>query len=262
MTVKIKYIINKIFILFILLSLIQTVECGKFKRRYPRKLAKRNEPSVKVSIIVPTYNVEPYVERCIKYCLNQTLKEIEVIVVDDKSTDKTLEVVNKFSNDKRLKVYALDKNSGPSHARNFGLEKAIGEFVTFIDSDDYIDEKYLEYLYGFSKDYDLVNGTFVDSTNSSNKYTHGHYSDFIYYGVLGKTIWRRSIITENNIRFDEKAKRREDVIFKNVFLSKTSRRYDAPDNGIYYYYKKRLNSYSNIPPNEIEDLNKKLNEGK
>ena len=94
--------------------------------------------SIKVSIIVPVYNVENYLEQCLDSILNQSLKEIEVILVNDGSTDRSGAICDDYSKkDKRIKVFHT-KNRGLSAARNKGLELASGEYIGFVDSDDYI----------------------------------------------------------------------------------------------------------------------------
>lgn len=89
-----------------------------------------------ISIIIPTFNRERTIKRAIESCLNQTYKDIEVIVVDDCSTDDTRQIVKNI-NDKRLRYYKLDKNSGACEARNKGIEFAKGDYIAFQDSDDY-----------------------------------------------------------------------------------------------------------------------------
>ncbi len=91
-----------------------------------------------VSIIVPIYNVSEYLERCIKSLINQTYKNIEIVLVNDGSTDNSLDICKKYQNkDKRIVV--LDKtNGGLSDARNYGIERAKGQYITCVDSDDYV----------------------------------------------------------------------------------------------------------------------------
>jgi glycosyltransferase involved in cell wall biosynthesis len=109
----------------------------------------------KVSIIVPVYNTEKYVHRCLTSLLNQTLKELEVIVVDDHGTDNSIEICKQIAlTDDRLKIVRSEVNSGCGMARNFGLDVACGEFVAFVDSDDYIDLDAYRLLYEAAKKYD------------------------------------------------------------------------------------------------------------
>ena len=100
-----------------------------------------------ISVIVPIYNVQKYLDRCLLSLKNQTYKNIEVLLVDDGSTDRSPEIVDAYAKeDARFKAYHL-KNGGVSSARNFGLRIFQGEYVTFIDSDDFVECHYLEFLY-------------------------------------------------------------------------------------------------------------------
>ncbi len=101
----------------------------------------------KISVIIPVYNVEKYLEECLKSITNQTFKDIEIICVDDGSTDHSLDILNKFAlYDSRFKIIH-QKNKGAGAARNRGMEIAGGEFLYFIDSDDFADLKILEKMY-------------------------------------------------------------------------------------------------------------------
>ena len=100
-----------------------------------------------ISIVVPVYNVEKYVKRCVESILNQTYKEFELIIVDDGSTDQSSNICDELKEkDKRILVIHQE-NGGLSAARNRGLMEATGEYITYIDSDDYVDSSYLEILY-------------------------------------------------------------------------------------------------------------------
>lgn len=101
----------------------------------------------KVSIIVPVYNVEKYIEKCIQSILNQTINEIQIIIINDGSTDNSSIIIKKFSKlDTRIN-YIDKKNEGPGVARNIGIELALGEYIYFLDSDDWIEPTMLENLY-------------------------------------------------------------------------------------------------------------------
>ncbi len=101
----------------------------------------------KISVIVPAYNVESYLADCLDSILNQTYPNIEVIVIDDGSPDRSGEIAENYKQkDRRIKVIHQE-NGGLSVARNSGLDNATGEFVCFIDSDDWIEPDYLELLY-------------------------------------------------------------------------------------------------------------------
>ena len=106
-----------------------------------------------VSVIIPVYNVEKYLEKCIDSVLNQTYNNIEIILVDDGSTDNCGTICDEYSKkDDRIKVIHKE-NGGLSDARNAGIEIATGKFLTFIDSDDFIEDNYIELLYNTLEDY-------------------------------------------------------------------------------------------------------------
>lgn len=109
---------------------------------------------MKVSIIVPVYNTEAYLERCLKSLVNQTLKDIEIICIDDGSKDNSVAILKKYSQlDKRIKIIEQE-NLGVSVARNNGLKLATGEYIGFVDSNDWIDLDFYEKLYNAAKKYD------------------------------------------------------------------------------------------------------------
>lgn len=104
-----------------------------------------------ISIVLPIYNVEKYLKKCIETILNQTYDNIEILLVDDGSTDHSGEICDEFEKkDKRIKVIHKT-NGGLSDARNTGLKHAKGKYISFIDSDDYVSEKYVEELYTLLK---------------------------------------------------------------------------------------------------------------
>lgn len=101
----------------------------------------------KVSVIVPVYNVEKYLERCIESLINQTFDDIEIIALNNGSTDKSLDILNYYAHkDKRIRVIN-NKNIGVSKSRNIGIEEAKGEYIVFVDSDDWIDSNMIYILY-------------------------------------------------------------------------------------------------------------------
>ena len=108
---------------------------------------------VKVSVIVPVYNVEAYLDRCLNSLVNQTLGEIQIIVVNDGSKDGSYQIVEKYreTNSDKI-VYVEKKNGGLSDARNAGLPFANGEYIGFVDGDDYVDEAMFEKMYRMARD--------------------------------------------------------------------------------------------------------------
>lgn len=102
---------------------------------------------VKVSIIVPVYNVEKYIERCLKSLVNQTLKDIEILIINDGTPDNSMKICEKYAkNDNRIKIFNKE-NEGLGLTRNYGIKRATGEYIAFVDSDDYVDLDYYEKLY-------------------------------------------------------------------------------------------------------------------
>ena len=115
----------------------------------------------KISIIITAYNDEKYIKKCIESVIYQTYKNIEIIIINDGSNDNTLEIINQF-NDERIKIYN-QKNLGTGKARNNGLKYSTGDFIIFIDGDDYIDKNILMHSYNLIKKYDadIVANSFV-----------------------------------------------------------------------------------------------------
>ena len=102
----------------------------------------------KMSLIIPVYNVEKYLSKCLDSCIAQTLTDIEIICIEDCSTDNSLKILYEYEKkDSRIIIIRQEKNSGSSANRNLGLKKATGEYVWFIDSDDYIDINACQYFY-------------------------------------------------------------------------------------------------------------------
>ena len=101
----------------------------------------------KVSVIVPVYNVEKYIEKCLESLVNQTLKDIEIIIVNDGSKDKSEKIINKFLSKYKNIVYVEKQNGGLSDARNYGMKYAKGDYIAFLDSDDYVDTTIYEKMY-------------------------------------------------------------------------------------------------------------------
>lgn len=113
---------------------------------------------VKVSVIVPVYNVEPYLEKCLTSLVAQTLKDIEIIIVNDGSPDNSQKIIDKFEKKyKQIKSYTKE-NGGLSDARNYGIEKSHGKYIAFLDSDDFVSETMYQEMYdkAISGNYDMV----------------------------------------------------------------------------------------------------------
>ena len=133
----------------------------------------------KISIIVPFYNVEGYIEKCIESLISQTLEDIEIICIDDESTDNSKDIVLKYAKeDKRIKLINTKKHSGQSCARNIGLEIAQGEYIGFVDSDDWVELNMFEKLYNRAKidDTDITMcQSYLYDDKTQQSYTNDYY---------------------------------------------------------------------------------------
>ena len=141
----------------------------------------------KVSVIVPIYNVEKYIKKCLNSLVNQTLQEIQIILVNDGSKDKSGEIAKEYAQMYKNKILYLEKeNGGLSDARNYGIPYAEGEYIAFIDSDDYIDENAYEEMYDKAKkeNSDYVECDFIWEYPNKNKIDrYKEYTDLCdWYG--------------------------------------------------------------------------------
>ncbi len=144
-----------------------------------------------ISVVVLIYNVEEFLPKCIDSLLKQTYKNIEILLVNDGSTDNSLKICNDYKKiDKRIRVYTK-KNGGLSDARNYGIARAIGKYICFIDSDDWIDDDYIEFLYSnliknkcdisiCNKYVEYDNGVQVIPSKSNNTIIMDNKTGFIY----------------------------------------------------------------------------------
>lgn len=108
--------------------------------------------SIKISVIVPVYNTGRYLERCLNSIMAQSFQEIEIIIINDCSTDDSLEIIKKYINDdKRAILINKEKNEGVSSARNTGIKIATGKYVQYIDGDDWVEKDFLKNMYEFAE---------------------------------------------------------------------------------------------------------------
>lgn len=186
----------------------------------------------KVSVIVPVFNSGRFISRCLDSILSQTLKDYEVICVNDCSTDDTSEILESYAKlDDRLRIINLERNAGLSVARNTGLEVAVAEWIYFIDSDDWLDPEYLEAMLNAALKYNLlevINSNYIleyDALSTKRKFdertvfktgfypSKGIQSHFL--PVVWARMFRRSFLEEHRIRFSG-ARYAEDVAFSGL----------------------------------------------
>ena len=112
---------------------------------------------VNISVLVPVYNVEPYLAQCLESICSQTLRELEVVCVDDASTDGSLSILREFAErDPRVKVVQAPENGGLSRSRNLAMNHAVGEYLFLVDSDDWLETDLLEEMYSRAKALDAA----------------------------------------------------------------------------------------------------------
>lgn len=228
----------------------------------------------KVSIIVPVYNTEKYLKRCIDSIISQTYHDWELILIDDGSVDKSGEICDEYASfDSRIQVIH-QKNKGVSHARNVGINVARGTYIMFCDSDDYVSNNWVEDLYTAVREHSasMVYCNYIkvseigDISQKSNLKIENVNIDsdrnkFIYYinrilnSITGWEIWNRlfirEIISENRIRFSEECENfAEDLCFVLEYLlyCKTIIGIEAAN----YYYVEHPNSMMGNSKNKIK----------
>ena len=190
----------------------------------------------KISIIIPCYNVEKYIEKCIFSVMQQTYSNIEIIVIDDGSKDRTLEMLYNFAKiDKRIIVISKT-NSGVSDTRNIGIEKSTGNYIMFVDADDFLEKNAVELLYStiVKINAKIVRGKYrriqkdkVYNEEEITKYNYMSKQEIlknILSGNIRCYIWLLLIdirvLNDYNIMFNEKIKVMEDTLFYVQLLEK------------------------------------------
>ncbi len=215
-----------------------------------------------ISVIVPVYNAEKFLKRCLQSIINQTIDDFEVVLVNDGSTDSSLKIAIDFSKkDSRIRVINKE-NEGVSKTRNRGIEESKGKYICFIDSDDYVNPNFLEDLYSsingekdalgvclFSNIYEGnhlkkskigIKGNLTISRNEYLIHMSKHlYS--VYYGALWNKIYISKKIKDNCIRFDENISFAEDFIFNLEYLENVNK-IVLIDKNNYYYNQENDNS--------------------
>lgn len=221
------------------------------------------EESPKVSVVVTVYNTEKYLRRCLDSIINQNFKDIEIVCVNDGSTDNSLKILNEYAEkDSRVKVVDQE-NQGVSGARNTGVREASAKYLSFVDSDDYVDPKIYEKGYNLisSNDADvyIMNwDRFFSDTNlvkenpyydskvniiGDGKKTIGfpHKTYGLRLGVVWDKIYRKDIITENNFKFEKDVYYGEDTIFNWILFTRV-KKVITDGNSLYFYRDSRPGS--------------------
>ncbi|WP_232473267.1 glycosyltransferase family 2 protein [Brachyspira sp. SAP_772] len=236
--------------------------------------------NIKVSVVIPVYNVEPYLRECLDSVINQTLKEIEIICIDDRSTDNSYQILEEYAKkDSRIRIFQNEKNSGAGKSRNKGINNSKGEYIGFIDSDDYISNDYFESLYYTAKKFnsDISNNINIYSdTNSKISYHYYNFNkiskldieyesetkieninilskDLITYAVWNK-IFKKEFINKNKLSFiEDKIGSSEDADFIMRMIINNPKM--SFNNLGKYYYRTRDNSSIDTSIKDVEYWN-------
>lgn len=194
----------------------------------------------KISIVVAVYNAEKTLKKCIESLLNQTYENTEIILVNDCSKDNSLDICNEYSkaND-NVKVISNDRNSGVSDTRNNGIDNSTGEYICFVDSDDYVEPNYLEVLYSNYKKYNTVpicGFVYHDEYNLAKPVTYSwsgneglvslgeafKLKSELYLTALWNKLFDRRLIVDKNIKFDTDISVGEDLRFSIEYFDKNN----------------------------------------
>ena len=185
----------------------------------------------KISVLVPVYNTEKYIKKCIDSIKSQTITDWELILVDDGSTDDSGKICDEYAKqDEKITVYHK-KNEGISATREFAVQHANGTYIQFVDSDDWIDADMLERMYGAAqaKNLDVVGCNFIEEYTSKSVRNRRYYVDkepFLRdviasnWGVLWKILFKKSLLLDNDIHFPKGIDGGEDYyVVTNILLA-------------------------------------------
>lgn len=229
---------------------------------------------IRISIIIPIYNAEKYLKRCIESIITQSLKEIEIICVNDGSIDNSLEILKKFQEEDKRIIIINKENGGASSARNSALKIAKGEYCLNIDSDDWIEQGYLEAIYNRAKKDDLditISNIIFDFKDKSQKnynisdldindkkiITGKEYINLFFsgngYGYTWNKLIKRDVYFKNNLWYDEKIFLLEDVEIL-MTLSYYAQKIGKLNKAYYHYIQGENNGSKKIKVDRLYDI--------
>ena len=213
-----------------------------------KKVCIQNHSCHLISVIVPVYNLEKYISRCIESIIHNTYKNLEIICIDDGSTDSSGKILDEFAEVDFRIIVVHQENAGVSAARNTGLERANGEFIAYIDADDYVHEKYFETLYQIATDYDADialcrNGRAGDDyafpafteINAQRLSVLQMMGDYTYKSFCTSKLYSRYIL--ENMRFETNMSFSEDALYNlDLLIAHSSLKIVATTAVLYAYY--------------------------
>lgn len=230
---------------------------------------------IKVSIVIPVYNAEQYIERCIRSILSQSLQEFEIICVVDCSPDNSSIIIKEIaSNDERVRILENEVNCGPMYSRMIGYKNAKGEYISFVDSDDTIEKTFLETLYKKAKDSNAdiasCNYKYVRSDCSERPFiSHLRYGNnreavfrsllsYEYEHILCNKLFKSSLLHDNSYEIYKNVKRGEDACFFYQ-IADNSRHTVHVDAILYNYLENPMSSsHKSLSDDDITSMMKTL----
>lgn len=208
---------------------------------------------IKVSVIIPVYNVEKYIRQCLESIINQTLKDIEIIIVNDGTRDNSMKIVEEYILDERIRVINKE-NGGLSSARNTGILAAQGKYICFIDSDDFIEKSMLEELYNIieEKNFDVVDSDIFLYDNKTHEIKERKNKEYLkihkglilwekYNVEVVNKIYKKSFLLGNNVFFEEGIIHEDELFSIKILLS--TNKIEHINKSFYYY---RINRSGSI----------------
>lgn len=196
---------------------------------------------ISVSIIIPVYNAQKYMGRCLESILRQSYQNLEIICVDDCGTDNSISIIKNYQEKYRnkIKIVYSESNVGPGAARDKGMREAQGEYITFIDSDDFVTKDFIEnyVLVAEKTGADIIAGGYIRNVNGKwKKYPADEFDDLFMWTNINvwSKMYRREFIVENNLYFG-KMRRYEDEAFLYKLMMKNPSVTIIPFSGYVYW---------------------------
>jgi len=213
----------------------------------------------KVSIIIPIYNGEKYLDECLQSVCSQSYKDIEILIINDGSTDSSLSICEKWKKkDSRINIFN-NENHGVSYSRNFGIEKSIGKYIAFIDADDIVAQDYITILVDMLEKNPVCDLSIINLAPFSDRPKEGYSGEnnilFVGQarkalhtyigGFIGGRLYRADILKRNNIKLNEDISVCEDLLFNVQYLKYCNAA--IYNTGIKYFYRQHnLSAYHNV----------------
>ena len=228
-----------------------------------------------LSIIVPVYNTSQYLVRCLNSLINQSLTDIEIIIINDGSTDQSDEIIKQYLTHCNIAYVKLEKNMGLGYARNLGIEKSSGKYIAFVDSDDWVDLDFFKILTdtmirdhtdivvgGVKNEWNNINSTslrydyvypnIISANQALDLLTKNTNNNYFISPVVWNKIYKRELLSSNQLRFMDNSYWEDDIFsFKAISYA---RNISLVPNIYYHYYQRDTSIMNSISKKHITDL--------